>query len=495
MVVTILLASGTAAALVVWSGHGVRPAPSALAATPTDAPSEPGTVATGVPPSKQPNIVMIVVDDMRADELQYLPHVRRLLVDRGTTFTHALSPHPLCCPARAEMVTGEYAQNNGVHHNVGPYGGFPALIDPDNNLGVWLQKAGYWTGFVGKFLNDYTGAERVAGWDMWKAAIKHVYEYDRVQYFGGPVIKGYAADTTTRFTNRAIDEGHRSGKPFYVVGNYLAPHDTVTSAGISLPVPAPRYAHACDDIQPDYLTNPAFETPEVNGLPSSMQSGPHPPSDFVTESRARICALRSVDDGIATIIENLKVTGELADTDIVFVSDNGFNLGEHLLHGKNWLTDESLDVPVVAAGPDFPVDREESVPISLVDLPATYLQLAGGVPGRTQDGLSILDLIGARTPPRDTMLIQTGDAIEDSTPGFAYRGVTTARYLYAIDPSDPSVGLLQDRRADPHALVNVFDDARYADVRAALQQRLEALMGCSGSDCNQTFGTLPAPRG
>ncbi|HWU22828.1 MAG TPA: sulfatase-like hydrolase/transferase [Nocardioides sp.] len=439
------------------------------------------------------NIVMVVTDDMRTDELAYLPHVQRLLVDRGVWFTHAISPHPMCCPARAELTTGEYAQNNGVHHNDGPYGGFASLIDPDDNLGTWLQRAGYYTAFVGKYLNSYTGQQRIAGWDLWKAATRHVYDYDAVRYYGGPLLHGYVAGTTTRFTDRAIRAGHRSGKPFYVVSNYLAPHDAVDSSGFSLPVPAPAYRHACDAIVPGYVSDPAYLTATVNGLPAGMTSAGHPSADFVTESHARICALRSVDDGVARIVQTLRRSGELANTDIVFVSDNGFNLGEHQLHGKNWITDESLDVPIVATGPDFPVGVESAVPVSLVDLPATYLQIAGAVAGRPQDGLSLLDVL--RSPPlRDTLLVQTGDAVEDSSPGFAFRGVTTARYLYAVNPSDPASGLLFDRRADPYGLTNVFDDPRYAEIRSALQGRLDILSTCSGADCNQVFGPLPRPR-
>ena len=73
--------------------------------------------AGAAPPStaaEQPNVVLILTDDMRADELGQMPNVRRLLVQKGTTYTNALSPHPVCCPARAELLTGQFGQNNGV---------------------------------------------------------------------------------------------------------------------------------------------------------------------------------------------------------------------------------------------------------------------------------------------------------------------------------------------------------------------------------------------
>lgn len=491
---TLLLIAVAAVVLVLAtpSGKGPRlPEPPPLPSGPNTVPTSP---TAGMP--RQPNIVMIVTDDMRTDELAYMPRVRQLLVDQGTWFTHGISPHPMCCPARAELTTGEYAQNNGVHHNDGPYGGYQSLKKPDDNLGVWMQRAGYWTGFVGKWLNSYHGQQRIRGWNLWQAAISHVYDYHAVRYYGGPLIRGYVAHTTTRYAINAISQGEGSGKPFYVVANYLAPHDTVSMQSVaSLPVPPARYAHACDDLQPDFLRDPAFRTSVVGGLPPAYLTRPGTPADrYLTEWRARICALRAVDDGVGRIVAHLRATGHLADTEIAFVSDNGFNLGEHWLFGKNFITDQSLDVPIVVRGPGFPAGLRSPIPVSLVDLPATYLQIGHASPGRTQDGESLLDLLAARKPLRDTLLVQTGDAVTDSSPGFAMRGVTTRRYLYGIDPSNPTSGVLVDRRSDPHALRNLFDDPRYADVRAALQRRLEALMPCSGADCNRVFGPLPTPR-
>ena len=68
-------------------------------------------------PDTRPNIVFISTDDQRIDDMRYMPFTRALIGGHGVTFTRALSPHPLCCPARAEFVTGQYAQNNGVSHN------------------------------------------------------------------------------------------------------------------------------------------------------------------------------------------------------------------------------------------------------------------------------------------------------------------------------------------------------------------------------------------
>src|SRR4051794_19430770 len=100
------------------------------------------------------NVVLIMTDDMTAYDLQWMPITRSVIENQGTEFTNGLSEHPLCCPARAKTLTGQLAQNNGVHHNGGPWSE-NNLKDPENNIGRWAQHLGYHTALVGKFLNGF----------------------------------------------------------------------------------------------------------------------------------------------------------------------------------------------------------------------------------------------------------------------------------------------------------------------------------------------------
>jgi hypothetical protein len=121
-------------------------------------PTTPSTSASAA--ADRPDVVLIYVDDMRLDDLGYMPFTASLF-ERGARFDHAVSPHPLCCPARAELLTGQYAQNNGVHHNRGEWGGHEALVragDADL-LPAWFEDAGYRTAYVGKYLNGYDGGD------------------------------------------------------------------------------------------------------------------------------------------------------------------------------------------------------------------------------------------------------------------------------------------------------------------------------------------------
>src|SRR3954447_16854081 len=129
----------------------------------------------------KPNIVMVMADDMRTDDLRFMPSVRRLLVGTGLNFRNSFSPYPLCCPARASFLTGRYAHNHHVYSHASPYG-FESF-DDHATLATALQQSGYQTGFVGKYLNGYGAEDSLvtggpsfqyvpAGWTDWYGAVE-----------------------------------------------------------------------------------------------------------------------------------------------------------------------------------------------------------------------------------------------------------------------------------------------------------------------------------
>ncbi len=132
--------------------------------------------------SKRPNIVLITTDDEADYDMRWMPRTRRLLGEAGVTFSDSVSPHPLCCPARAEILTGQFAQNNGVRTNEGhKHGGFRAMHSYRNTIGPWLQHAGYRTAFVGKFLNGYRSTSRnIPGWNEWNPLLE---DFGAYQYY------------------------------------------------------------------------------------------------------------------------------------------------------------------------------------------------------------------------------------------------------------------------------------------------------------------------
>ena len=198
--------------------------------------------------------------------------------------------------------------------------------------------------------------------------------------------------------------------------------------------------------------------------------------------------MQSVDRAVESLVETLRSVGELNNTVIVFASDNGYSLGEHRFIGKNVLTDEVLQVPLLVRGPGIRSGVSSDLPVSLVDLPATLTALAGVPPGWLLDGTSFLPtLMGLDQPFRDATLVQTGDVGGD---GWAYRGVRTSRYLYGVNGAD---GFLYDNLLDPSQLINRISDPGYVEIRTLLEQRRLQLLSCRGATCNQTFGLLPEP--
>lgn len=449
---------------------------------------------TGPGDADRPNIVFVMTDDMREDDLRWMPRTRELLADRGIDFADAISPHPLCCPARAEMVTGQYAQNNGVQHNAGPFGGFQAL-DPAQEISAWFAQGGYQTGFVGKFLNGYTALDvRPSGWDRWDALSAGVYDYLDFAFDndGDPETyrDSYVTDVIAERTNETVRTFAEDDDPFLIYSWHLAPHYRINRNGKPVAPPAaPQDKGRFSRAMPPSLDSPAFNERNIIDQPRTFRTRRMAdPAEVITDHRARLRALQSVDRAVESLVETLRSVGELNDTVIVFSSDNGYSLGEHRFIGKNVLTDEALQVPLLVRGPGIAQGVTSDLPVTLVDLPATLTSLGGVQPGWLLDGLSFVPTLrGQDQPFRDATLVQTGD---DSGDGWAYRGVRTSRYLYGLNGAD---GFLYDDLRDPHQLINRFDEPGYAEIRALLEERRGQLLSCGGSTCNQTFGLLPDP--
>lgn len=449
---------------------------------------------TASPDPARPNLVFVLTDDMRDDDLDHMPITRRLLVDQGMEFTDAISPHPLCCPARAQLATGQYAQNNGVQHNRGVHGGFQAL-DPDEEASVWFRDEGYRTAFVGKFLNGYhPGDVRPAGWTRWDALTRGVYDYvDFTMTGDGDPVRytdSHVTSVIEERTNEDVRDLARSGDPFVVYAWHLAPHYRITpEGGRGLPPAMPQDEGLFLDERPASFDDPAFNEDDVTDQPAYLRHrSPVAAPEVRAENTARLQSLQAVDRAVGSLVETLDEQGVLDDTYIVFSSDNGYSLGEHRFVGKDVLTDEALQVPLVVRGPGIAPGTTSDLPVTLVDLPTTFAALTGVTPHWQVDGASLAPtLLGEPQAFRDTTLVQTGRTLGD---GWSHRGVRTERYLYGTDGADH---FLYDRLLDPDEMVNVVDDPAYADVRAALDLRRRELVDCAGWTCNQEFGPLPDP--
>src|SRR5215210_6518310 len=156
----------------------------------------------------QPDIVLILTDDMRADDLEHMPKTQSLIVDQGLSFSNAFVTTSQCCPSRASILRGQYAHNHHVPHNRGPEGGFEKfrkLGHEESTVATWLDEAGYNTVLLGKYFVQYGDAAHIPpGWDEWYARSLNANYYDyALSENGEPVYYGsseqdYQTDVLTR---------------------------------------------------------------------------------------------------------------------------------------------------------------------------------------------------------------------------------------------------------------------------------------------------------
>ncbi|MGH3369281.1 MAG: sulfatase family protein [Nocardioidaceae bacterium] len=466
----------------------------ANAGTPSEAaPPAPARIVTAAP--GLPNVVLITTDDMAETDLRWMPRTRRLLRAGGVEVGDFISNHPLCCPARAEILTGQHGHNNGVHDNGGTYGGYPSLERPGNHVGTWLQNVGYRTAFVGKHLNLWeSSAEHQRGWTVFDPLLRDIYSpYDMTMFNNGrPRVyrNVHTSDLIGRLGVRYIDRFSASGAPFFVWTSQVAPHSMRQDGEWGPPVPAPRHRTAYPRALPPSLSHPSFNERDISDKPRWIQeTRPVSRTRMIRQHRARIRSLRSVDDQVGATVRALRENGELANTYIFFTSDNGFLLGEHRLQNKNKHFEPSLQVPLLVRGPGLPEGVTRDATYGLVDLAPTFARLAGATPGRRVDGRSMLGTLRRGAPGYSHYLVQAALGEDSRTTGpydgvdrpWWWRGVRSRDYVYVR--YHHGFEELYDMRRDPAQLDNVARRHAYQAVRREYAGRLARLGACAGRSC------------
>ncbi|GAA4682458.1 sulfatase [Nocardioides nanhaiensis] len=458
----------------------------------------------------RPNILLITADDQTDTEMRWMPRTRRLLTRAGIDFPDAVNPHPLCCPARAEILTGEYAQNNGVRHNTGRFGGYETFMrhNATSNLATWMRGAGYRTALVGKMMNGYPGrnARRMPGWDFWSPISGGIYDYFGSTFVnnGDPLTTSrstHSSDVISRETVRLITTYARQRKPFFIWASHVGPHDATDRRGRWGPPPAAaRHAGLFRRTLPPNRDKPSVTDPRLAGKPSAVKRlARRGLADQTVLFRHRIRNLQAIDEANAAAIRALRRTGELADTVVVYTSDNGYLLGEHGVSTKDLPYEEALQIPLSMRGPGIKRGTRSTETASMVDLAPTFLDYAGVLgkvrrQGRT-DGETLRPVIAGRARLSDTTLTQAGTAEPRKVAAFGWewRGVRTGRYTYTRWWN--GFEELYDRDVDPYQQVNLHRDARYAAVLGDLRSRYRRLADCAGlEECErQDFGADPTP--
>ena len=437
---------------------------------------------TAQQPPSSPNVVLIVVDDMRWDEAtvptalgetlpaNYLPTIRNELIAKGFAATNAFVANSLCCPSRASILTGNYSHTTGVWNNQNTLGrgGFASFRPLEGStLATWFDSAGYRTGLVGKYLNGYTTLSHVPqGWDRWvafKAGTIGYYAYqlsiDGVQRSFGTTPADYSTDVLAGHATSFISSTP-ADTPLFLMFTPYAPHDPFT--------PAPRHATAFSSFTP--VKPPNLNEADVSDKPAWVRALPPAPGVYGSSKRNQMRTLMAVDEAIAGIIAALQTSGRLQNTVIVFMSDNGLESASHRWISKKAPWEESIRIPLIVRGPGIPAGVLGDELMLNVDI-ADTLEALTGVPVPATEGVSLAPLLqGGQTPVRDEFVLER---LVDPTDPPSYCGVRTTRYKYVRYATGEEE--LYDLSVDPWELRSRHAAAGLAAVKAELKATARAL--------------------
>lgn len=413
--------------------------------------------ACSAPGDRKPNIVFVLVDDMNARLLPYLPVLRRILPEKGVALEMTIAT-PVCTPSRATILTGRYAHNTNVKTNGVWSGGIWAFAKQGHDkrtIAMWLQAAGYQTGLFGKYLNGHEGKDAIVppGWNRWvgyKKITMSRYDFQVVEDGGVDRLVQKVYDTDY-FTDAAVQWVEKAPEPFFAMYAPMTPHGPF--------VMPPEHKGSFDRVEfewpPSFSANPA----EVTAL-----------------TRTRLAMMRGIEDALERLIATLEKRGVIDNTYIVFTSDHGLFMGEHgFPAGKGEPYEEVIQVPLFVRGPGVPVGTSDAL-VTNADLAPTFAAMAGAKVPDDLDGRSILPLLkgGELASPRNRVLLEWFERYG----GVLWQGVRTKdrKFIRYADGTCKSFAL----DSDPYEMQSGPCDDAFATASDAFIQRLGT---CVGAGC------------
>jgi N-acetylglucosamine-6-sulfatase len=467
--------------------------------TPERLPSPPST--TPPPAEDPPNILLIISDDQPFYTANYTPAIQNEIFAKGTTFSDAFLTTSLCCPSRASILTGLYAHNHGVTRNPDPLTNTTFFEAIDNSS---LDDY-YRTVMIGKYLNSQSGDCRKE-FDYWVAfpgggeawhpgngpwyndTNKPLNVNCKWMQFNNTYSTYLLRDYALQFLNDTITEG----KPFVM---QFAPFNPHSGKGI-----APEDANLYPNGLPSYYLPPSFNEADVSDKPTWVQERPLCQEDNRLAEISFECeeaykeiqlnitrSLASLDRSVDAILDFLESKGELSNTLIIYINDNGILQGEHRVFDyehfarKNTHYKESVKA-IMGARWDvghIPIGQTFHELVGNIDIAPTIYDALGLTPPYRLDGRSLLDLwrVGggnnSEPPPwRESILLEHWNRYRDAT-------IVTKSWSYTETKGDKSE--LYDRVNDPYELNNLWcspaDDpsCAYSDTITNLAAELRIL--------------------
>jgi len=463
---------------------------------------------------RKPNFLIVLIDDLRFDELGICghPYMKTPHIDRigheGARFTSAFHTTPLCSPNRASILTGQYASRHGIIDNVARDAHSYRLP----NYHVILQRLGYETAHVGKWHMGNSGGPR-PGYDRWVSFPGHGSIVDPVLNIDGKERKhkGYITDLLNRHAVDFLKKKRR--KPFALFLAHKAVHPDAFQAadgtidlskggyraadrhknlykGERFPLP-PSAVPAAEVVKQKPAWKEAFEL-RVNKASRAVLDGIG--AGTQEEIRLRAAMMASVDEGMGDIFEVLEANGELDNTFILFLGDNGYFFGEHGLGPeRRFAYEEGIKSPFLVRYPAWfkPGTVNDDLVLAL-DIAPTLVDLAGGKAAdcRTMQGLSLKPLAAAaksgKRPKGWRSSFMCEYFSENAMPwliGMSYKAIRTKRHKYIHWTQKSLDGVecdeLYDLERDPYEMRNQIGKRSEQGLVARLRKQLAALVARS----------------
>lgn len=496
------------------------------------------------PVANAPNIILINLDDadyqmFSPEMLKLYPHIKGL-VDQSLSFTNLHVTTPFCAPSRAALFRGQYAHRTGVRVNIPDYplslsfrGGYSEFLrqkHEQEELGVWMRRAGYHTMMIGKYHHNGFDFKIPPGWDDFYMSNggrymgtyrftnrdnrdgghsrnpDDVYRTDQEKIDAIRLIKLHTEKQTRQSAANTFSI-HRKPKlkttssttsnrsqPFFLYLAPLAPHRPVGNDFTNM-VHKARY----DGWHPELRIpkTPDFDTAPLSDKPPHRQSPPYTEAELDLlhlEYLSRARAVKSVDDLLGEILETLKACGIRRSTYIFFTSDNGYQLGQHRLHGKLYPYRICTNVPLYVSGPGITGGTTADHLLGHIDLCPTILELAGAKIPEYIDGKSFTPLL--KDPKatneatwREPVVIENWQAKRNRGKNFlgAYSGLRYHNKIYVEWINGDKE--FYDFSADPYELSNAFEDLSTPEQRLLKRD----LLNSRNVSMNPIATVIPAP--
>ncbi|MDA1273799.1 MAG: sulfatase [Verrucomicrobia bacterium] len=450
--------------------------------------------------NRRPNVLFILTDDQRWDAMSLAgnPHLRTPNIDRlgreGVYFKYAFCTTSLCSPSRASILSGLYAHAHGVVDN------FTEYPSDFRSFPVVLQSSGYETAYIGKWHMGEANDNPRPGFD-WFVTHKGQGKYWDTEFnFNGAkreVKKGYYTTVLSAMAEEWL-AGRRGDKPWMLMLGHKAPHsfyfpeEKYAKTFENVWIPYPETSFMLND-KPAWMKERLYTWHGIYGPLFEWRKNfpddrPEAVVDFANMTRAYWGTILSVDDSVGQLYQFLKERGELDNTVIIHMGDNGLLNGEHGMVDKRTMHEASIRLPLVIRYPGLTPPGEPKVISEQVlteDMAPSILELCSAPPLKNIHGKSWVKLVrnGDRSWRKSWLYHYNYEKQFPYTPNV--RGVRTETWKYMRYPHgdgspDRHMAELYNIEFDPDERYNLIDNPKYVRVLNDMKAELVKVLKATG---------------